>query len=255
MSTEEIEVEIERTRGEMADILTAIERKLSLQQIMDQAVDTMREFLSDRSRIADMVRENPIPLALVGLGVGWMAVSAASGRSAEARMGSYESMEGVGSGWGGESGTAGYGSAGAGAEYAGAGAAERLEGRSHQAREAMQNAAERARSRVNQWSHQARASAYQAAGRTRDAYHDHPLTMGAAALMLGAAVGALLPRSRAESQLIGEKAGTLAHQARQAGSELVEKAGRVAERAVQAGKEEGERALRQESGSPSSMTH
>ena len=97
MTAEDIEHEIARTRGEMADTLTAIERKLSPQQIMDQAVDTMRDFLSDRSRVAEMVRDNPIPLALVGLGLGWLAVTAATSRraGASARAGSYESMEGV----------------------------------------------------------------------------------------------------------------------------------------------------------------
>lgn len=250
MSTEEIEDEIARTRGEMADTLTAIERKLSPQQIMDQAVDTMREFLSDRSRIAEMVRDNPIPLALIGLGIGWMAVSAASGCRAEARTGSHESMEGIGSGWSGEGGTAGYGSAGAGAEYS-----ERLEGLAQQAKDTVQGATDRARGRVADWSRQARTSARQAAGRTRDAYQDHPLTMGALALVVGAAVGALLPRSRAEGEILGETAGDMARQARQAGSDLVEKASRVAERAVQAGKEEGERVFRPEGGSPSSMTH
>jgi hypothetical protein len=39
------------------------------------------------------------------------------------------------------------------------------------------------------------------------------------------------------------------------GGELAEKAGRVAERAMKGAAEEGERALRQETGSPSSMTH
>lgn len=263
MTTEDIEDEIARTRGEMTDTLTAIERKLSPQQIMDQAVDTMREFLSDRSRVANMVRDNPIPLALIGLGLGWLAVSATTsggGRAAAGtRLGSYESMEGVSPAWGGDDSGAGYapgvenpayGTAGA-AEYAGEAAREGL----GQARESVRHAAQRTRGRVSEWGRQARASANQAAGRTREAYQDHPLTMAALALAAGAAVGALLPRTRAESQALGETAGNLARQARQAGSELAEKAGRVAERAVHGAKEEGERAFRQEAGSPSGLTH
>ena len=126
------------------------------------------------------------------------------------------------------------------------------------ARETVSRAADRTRGRVSQWSSQARRSANQAAYRTRDAYQDHPLTMGLVAVLVGAAFGAILPRSRAESEGLGQAAGDVLRQARQAGAELVDKAGRVADRAVQAAKEEGERAYRQEAGSPgttSSMTH
>lgn len=273
MTAEDIEDEIARTRGEMTETLTAIERKLSPQQIMDQAVDTMREFLSDRTRVAQMVRDNPIPLALVGLGLGWMAVSAAtSGGRAQARgrYGSYEAMEGVSPGWAGEDTGAGYapgvespsyGTAGVATEYAGvtAGGTSSTSGTIGQARETMRDTADRARGRVSQWSRQARSSASQAADRTRDAFQDRPLMMGALALAVGAAVGAMLPRSRAEEETFGEMGGDLAQKAREAGSDLAQKATRVAERAMQGAREEGgkeaERSFGRESGSPSGMTH
>lgn len=269
MTAEDIEDEIARTRSEMTDTLTAIERKLSPQQIMDQAVDTMREFLSDRTRIAQMVRDNPIPLTLIGLGLGWMAVTAATGSSgrasARSRYGSYEAMEGVSPAWGGDETGAGYapgvespsyGTAGS-AEYAGAAAG--AAGAAGQARDAVREAAQRTRGRVSDWGRQARASAGQAADRTRDAFQDHPLTMGVVALAVGAAVGAMLPRSRMEAETLGETAGELARQARETGAELAQKAGRVAERAVQGAREEGgkeaERSFGPQTGSPSGMTH
>lgn len=259
MTTEDIEDEIARTRGEMTDTLTAIERKLSPQQIMDQAVDTMREFLSDRSRVAQMVRDNPIPLALIGLGLGWMAVSAAtSGESRRAKAGSYESMEGVSPGWSGDETGGGYAPGVESPAYGTAGSAE-YSAKIESAREGMRHAAHRTRGKVAEWGRQARVSANQAADRTRDAYNDHPLTMAALALAAGAAVGALLPRSRMESQTLGEVGGELARQARQTGSELAEKASRVAERAMQGAREEGgkeaERTFRPEGGSPSGLTH
>lgn len=256
MTTEEIEDEIARTRGDMADTLTAIERRLSPQQIMDQAVDTMREFLSDRTRVAQMVRDNPVPLALIGLGLGWMAVSAATsgGSRARAASGSYESMEGVSPTFSAEGG-AGYG-AGEGASYGTAGSAE-YPGTSQggSATEAMRQAADRTRGRVDQWTRQARRSASQAADRTRDTFNEHPLTIGALAMAVGAAVGALLPRSRMEAESLGEMGSDLAARARQTGGELAEKAKGVAERTIQTAKEESERAFRQEPGSPSGMTH
>ncbi|MBC7954102.1 MAG: DUF3618 domain-containing protein [Rhodospirillaceae bacterium] len=259
-ATEHIEDEIERTRGEMASTLNAIERKLSPKQIMDQAVDTMRELASDQSRVAQVVRDNPIPLALIGLGIGWLAVSGSMGRRASASEGSYESMEGLAPAWGSGAEDQAYGSAGS-AEYVAGGEGHDIRDRASQlagsARESMSRAADSTRGKVSQWSRQARSSANQAAGRTRDAYQDHPLTMGVVAALVGAAVGAILPRSRAESETLGQAAGDVLRQARQAGSELVDKAGRVIERTAQAAKDEAERAYRQEGipGTTSSMTH
>lgn len=269
MTAEDIEHEIARTRGEMADTLTAIERKLSPQQIMDQAVDTMRDFLSDRSRVAQVVRENPIPLALIGLGLGWLAVTATTSRrsGSGAAVGSYESMEGVSPAWGGDETGTGYapgvespvyGTAGS-AEYVGTGGGAGASAKAAQAREAMRKAALQTRGRVDQWSRQARMSARQAAGRTRDAFEERPLVMGMVAMAVGAAVGAMLPRSRTEEETLGDMGGELAARARETGSQLAEKATRVAERAMEGAREEGgkeaERAFRTEPGSPSGMTH
>lgn len=262
MTTEDIEGEIERTRDEMASTLNAIERKLSPKQIMDQAVDTMRDLVSDQSRVAQAVRDNPIPLALIGLGLGWLAVSSSMGRKSAAAEGSYESMEGLAPSWSSGAGlpdveSAAYGTAGS-AEYTGGGEGRDVRQRAGQlagsARETVSRATDRTRGRVSEWRSQARSSANQAANRTRDAYEDHPLTMGLVAALVGAAVGALLPRSRAESEGMGTAASDALRQARRAGAEIADKAARVAERAVQAGKEE----YRQEAGSPgatSSMTH
>ncbi len=275
MTTKDIEVEIERTRGEMASTLNAIERKLSPKQIMDQAVDTMRELASDQSRVAQVVRDNPIPLALIGLGVGWLAVSGAMGRRSSAEVGSYESMEGVSPAWGTEEGygyapgveSPTYGTAGASTEYASSGSSSGSDLRSRagqvagQARERASEIADRTRGRVSQWTARARGQASQATYRTREAYNDHPLTMGLVAALVGAAVGAILPRSRPATETLGSAASDVMRQARQAGSEMMDKAGRVAERAVQAAKEEGSRAYDQEAGSgtspgtTSSMTH
>ncbi|MBX9633767.1 MAG: DUF3618 domain-containing protein, partial [Magnetospirillum sp.] len=199
MITEHIEDEIERTRDEMASTLNAIERKLSPKQIMDQAVDTMRELASDPSRVAQVVRDNPVPLALIGLGIGWLAVSGSMGRKSAVAGGSYESMEGLAPSWNSAGGAPGVeDSAYGAAEYVGEGKdmRERASQFAGAARETVSRAADRTRGRVSRWSNQARSTANQAADRTRDAYQEHPLTMGLVAVLVGAAVGALLPRSR-----------------------------------------------------------
>lgn len=275
MTTEDIEDEIERTRGEMATTLSAIERKLSPRQIMDQAVDTMRELASDQSRVGIVVRENPIPLALIGLGIGWLAIAGAmSRRKAGAEEGAYESMEGVAPGtWSGTaeiSGGAtygyapgaessGYGSAGA-AEYGAGGNGQGLREKAGLAGERVSQAAAGARQRVSQWSRSARSSAGHMAERTWETYQEHPFTMGLVALMAGAALGAVLPTSRRERAMMGGTADELVGRARETGAEMIDKAARVADRAVQAAKEETKQVFREEkegpsTGASSTMTH
>lgn len=276
MTTEDIQDEIERTRGEMATTLSAIERKLSPRQIMDQAVDTMRELASDQSRVGTVVRENPIPLALIGLGIGWLAIAGTMRRSrAGSESASYESMEGVAPSWSSSAELAGggatygyapgaeasgYGSAGS-AEYTAGGNGQGMREKASQAGERVSQAASGARRRVSQWGRSARSSASQAAERTWETYQQHPFTMGLVALMVGAALGAILPTSRREREMIGSAAEELASRARETGSEVMDKAARVADRAVQAAKEETRQALREEkessslTGSSSTMTH
>lgn len=276
MTTEDIQDEIERTRGEMATTLSAIERKLSPRQIMDQAVDTMRELASDQSRVGNVVRENPIPLALIGLGIGWLAIAGSmSRRKGGSEAASYESMEGVGSSsWSGTSEVSGSGAAtygyAPGAEASGygtAGAADYGGGNGQGVREKASQAGERARQatqgarqRVSQWSRSARSSASQAAERTWETYQEHPFTMGLVALMAGAALGAVLPTSRREREMMGSTGDELLSRARETGSEVMDKAARVADRAVQAAKDETKQAFREEkegtsAGTQSTMTH
>ncbi|MGE5545739.1 MAG: DUF3618 domain-containing protein [Solirubrobacterales bacterium] len=267
MKTDEIQDEIERTRGEMASTLNAIERKLSPRQLMDQAVDTMREIASDQSRVGSIVRENPIPLAIIGLGMAWLAVTGMrrTGGSEEAY---YEGAEGpsASSAWGSEGlesgrgygvSAAGVGTAGYGAEsYSGNGqrVREKAGEIAGQARERLESATERTRQTVSDWSRSVRVQASQAADRTWEAYQDHPLTMGMLALGVGAVIGALVPRSRTEEQVIGGAAGDMMRQAREAGSELMDKASAVASRTIDKAREEGAEAIREVTGTAKEET-
>ncbi|MBI5162737.1 MAG: hypothetical protein HY985_02415 [Magnetospirillum sp.] len=114
-----------------------------------------------------------------------------------------------------------------------------------QARERLSQAGDITRERVGEWSREARRQAGQAADRSRELYEDHPLTMGAVAVAVGAAIGALLPRTRIESEMMsGETMEQMMSRARSTGGELMERAKRVAGRAVTAAKEEGGEAVR-----------
>ncbi|HSV28326.1 MAG TPA: DUF3618 domain-containing protein [Candidatus Omnitrophota bacterium] len=279
MKTDDIQEEIERTRDEMASTLNAIEQKLSPRQLMDQAVDTMREIASDQSRVGAVVRDNPIPLALIGLGLGWLAISGMSSGRRSSRIdeeegadyGSYESYEGVGlesttssSAWAtpsttGTSASGGYASSmqsGGYSDYTGSGGGISTGGNGHgireragevagQARQNISRATERTRQRVGDWSRSARSQASMAADRTWEAYQEHPISMGFLAMMMGAAIGAILPRSRKEQEVMGSTARGVLGQARQAAGDIAERAGHVAEKAVETAREQGKEAIRE----------
>jgi ElaB/YqjD/DUF883 family membrane-anchored ribosome-binding protein len=250
MRSEDIQNEIERTRGEMADTLQAIERKLSPRQLMDQAVDTMRDIASDYSRVGQAVRENPIPLALIGLGVGWLAITNIRGGSASADIGSASETGGA---WGAS--TMGDYGAGAGAPTSGYGAegAEGLKQRAadmaSQAKARLSESASSARARVSQWGSSARRQAGEAADATVETYQEHPLTMGVVAMLLGAAIGAMLPRSSVERRMLGQS--DLGLRTREAVRQTAEQIKSTGQEAMSAVSERIEESL----GGPSSMTH
>ncbi len=74
---EEIEHDIERTRAELTSNIDAIQSKLTPGQMMDQAMSYARTSLPADfgSNLNHAIRENPIPVALIGLGAAWLMAS------------------------------------------------------------------------------------------------------------------------------------------------------------------------------------
>ncbi|MEA2573774.1 MAG: hypothetical protein QOH93_1072 [Chloroflexia bacterium] len=119
---EAIRAGIEQTRAEMSNTINAIQEKLNPQVLMDQAKDTLQDAASNIistakdsvreatvgrvenmvSNVADtakdtggnfvqMVKDNPIPAALVGLGLGWLFTRNSGSSSNKGRDYSYYS--------------------------------------------------------------------------------------------------------------------------------------------------------------------
>jgi Protein of unknown function (DUF3618) len=81
-SPEEVQREVRESRGEVEETLEAIEERLSPGKLFDQAVDYMRssggtDFLRN---LGTRVRDNPIPVALVGTGLAWLMLSGTQSR-------------------------------------------------------------------------------------------------------------------------------------------------------------------------------
>ncbi len=88
-SSAEIEREVEGTRAQLAETLDALRESASPGQLMDKAVDYLRSSGgADFTRnLGEAVRDNPLPVLLIGAGIGWLLLSGkqGSGGGAEPR--------------------------------------------------------------------------------------------------------------------------------------------------------------------------
>jgi Protein of unknown function (DUF3618) len=81
-SPEEVQSEVRESRGEVEEALEAIEDRLSPGQLFDQAVDYLRSSSgTDFIRTLGIaIRDNPVPVVLVGIGLAWLMLSGARSR-------------------------------------------------------------------------------------------------------------------------------------------------------------------------------
>ena len=102
--TAAIRADIEQTRAKMGATIDEIQERLDPANLRDQAVAQIKEQFEEAKAtvmekaedmvetatetaaqagrsLMDVVRRNPIPLALIGVGVGWLVVNARSGSS------------------------------------------------------------------------------------------------------------------------------------------------------------------------------
>lgn len=195
--SDRIRRDIERTRYEMDQTMDALERRLGPRGLADRVVRSVRSDGGDgvRRELERQVRDHPVPLALMGLGLGWLAVERAFGSGGS------------------------RGSGGPPRERARA----KAEGAAHSAKDAVQSAeefgrkaTERARERV-QSARSAVSSAARGIGSGgdtavrgfRDMLDESPLALGAVTFGLGLAAGLSAPSSRWEDETLGEASETV----------------------------------------------
>src|SRR5207302_71755 len=87
LSSERLEQESEQTRRRLADSLEELRTRLSPGQVVDQLVDYATENGAGEfvRNLGDDVRRNPLPVTLIGAGIGWLMM--ANGRSHQRRDG------------------------------------------------------------------------------------------------------------------------------------------------------------------------
>lgn len=93
-SSEEIRTDIEQTRAQMGAKLDLIQEKLDPNRLKVQAQDAVRDVLTDTANqitdyvksnrdqltqtVTSAIKRNPVPAALIGLGIGWILVESFS---------------------------------------------------------------------------------------------------------------------------------------------------------------------------------
>lgn len=199
-----IQRDIEHTRRELDRTLEAIQQDLSPSELIKQLLDRVRggdgsSSMSDTaSRVLSKIKDNPIPSALIAIGVLALAkdtgpsagdIREAAGRGRERVRSAAERVRGGGEGGGSEAGERAR-------ELAGSAAGSAKEKAAH-ARESFESGYERVRERIE----------------------DNPIVLGALGVALGAALGAGLPRTRFEDERFGATRDELVSGARDTVSE------------------------------------
>jgi len=197
--TRQIRDEIEDTRGEMSETIDAIQEKLTPRNIVANATERVKAATSERvremagsasdtaqqaveytrdtaARVVGTARQNPIPLALIGLGAAWWLTSRS--RNASPSFDRYSDDKNYRDGYGLARG-------------------ERVRTRE------TADAAESVRRVVTRGTNQ-----------LQRAIGQNPLLVGAGAMMLGAAFGLAIPETEAENEWMGEARDSVVDRAR-----------------------------------------
>jgi hypothetical protein len=240
----EAETDVARTRADLAVTLHALDDKLTnltTRHLVEKGFDMIKDTLNNSdafNRGLDVVRANPIPIALIGIGAAWLAatstgmvdrlaqderVGAARRRIADAasdlgnRAGSMASDVAGRIGIGGSSTERPLGETGN--PILDEQNRQPSSGWVHQMSDMAQGAVRSVRDSalVNRVGGVAGNGAGRIADQVTDAFDRNPLIVGAVGLMAGALIAALLPATRMEDELLGSTRDQLWEQAESAG--------------------------------------
>jgi hypothetical protein len=277
--TSDVERDIARTRGELTQTLAALEQKLNARHLADEGLNMLKETLGDDyglNRGLEIVRTNPIPVAMIGVGVAWLIINktdaidrlvrdervqAARRRvadlagdlgdragematSAAQRLG----ISGDGAGNGAGNGTdrpLGY-TGNTMIDQPGMGSA----GWVHQVSDRAQGMVRSARDSGGAMLDRASESAGHVADQVGDMVKRHPLLVGALGALAGGLIAAMLPASRAEDEWFGPARDQLWNRAEEAGQETVERVRDVALRAADAAADAAAETIQKETDRP-----
>ena len=82
-STTEIQQDIEATRAELDRTISAIEQKLTPGQVVDEVFGYFRTRPGSSNDLVYWLRENPVPVILIGIGLAWLMFGSRGQRSTD----------------------------------------------------------------------------------------------------------------------------------------------------------------------------
>jgi hypothetical protein len=252
-SPAEAERQAARTRVELADTLGALDDKLTnltTRHLVEKGFNMIRDSLNNSdglNRSLDIMRANPIPIALIGLGTAWLI---ASNTGVVDRIANDERIEAarrrvtdIASDLGNRAGSMASDMAG----KIGMGGSDRPLGQTgnpmidesggsgssgwvHQASDMAQGAMRSVRDST--MINRAGEGAGRIADQLTDAFERNPLVVGAVGLLGGALIAALLPATRLEDELVGTTRDQLWKQAEGAGQDAISRVRDAATHAI-----------------------
>jgi ElaB/YqjD/DUF883 family membrane-anchored ribosome-binding protein len=273
-SPEEIESDIERTRADFSSTIDAIQRKLSPSAMMDDAVDYALSTTPGAfsMNLVNQVRDNPIPVALIGIGIAWLMSSGQKSQDVDTyRRGSrslrrpmsdgmYQEdylaardygVDGQGDGMMDKMAAKASGAAegikdtasqvGQRISSTAASVTDKLHQAGQSARSQFEESAETVQQRLDSMRRKSQEKAMYAKDRTSEMLEEQPLVFAALGLALGAALGAALPTTRRENELMGNVRDSLVDRAKETAREQAETLKQTAQRVAETAKQEVER--------------
>lgn len=247
----------ERVKGEIRQEVTTVKeemREATIGRMEHMMHKTTAKVRGTGAGVVDAVRENPLPFAMIGLGVGWLIASSRRDRgigtedrriTARGVYDDWEEDTAIGGGGGARSFVdQGRSFVDQGRERVGD-AVDRVEVKAHElsteAKERVREAGHRTREvaqRTRARAQHARDVGMDAVRRGEDrigtAAHDNPLALGAIVFAVGAAIGLALPHTGVEDRVMGASK-----------ERALRKAERVASRAIRKTESEASTALRE----------
>lgn len=242
----ELRAEIAEARGAMSETIEAIQDRLKPSNIVANAGETVRTATTEKVKqmantagdaadrmmnnsFMDTVRDNPVPAAMIGVGAAWLIMKGRSesrryGNGRAASRGAYE-----------RSGDYDWRQRTAGSTAISG--REPLE--QDETGSGVTGAAAEAVSRASEYVTDARYAVRRTSRRAQNTLdrvmRDNPLALGAAATIVGAAIGMSLPPTETENELMGDARDTVVERARGMAADAAGKVQNAAEQVKDVG--------------------